>query len=197
MNTKKLIGTSMIALLVIALSVGMVAAADPKIDASDADGFDREEFNIGETVYAEGDVERTGDPGAARIYVVLDDTHRTWSYGEDIAANADRVLFYLSDVDPADVDKDQNGPLAVGLVVDKALDDLVGMEIAAHYEYDIIWDGNGNGIYEPQDSNHQDGIDCMDHTGCRGFAAVPEFATIAIPAIALLGLVLYMRRKKD
>ena len=27
--------------------------------------------------------------------------------------------------------------------------------------------------------------------------AIPEFATIAIPMIALLGLVLYMRRKKD
>lgn len=175
----------------------MVAAGDPIIDASDADGFNKEEFYIGETVYAEGDVMRTADLGAGRLYVVLDDTHRTWSHGESIEANADRVLFYLSDVDPVDVDRGQNGPIAVGVVVEATLDDLTGTEIAAHHEYDIIWDGNGNGIYEPQDPEHPDGLDCVDHTGCSGFLAIPEFATIAIPLIALLGLVLYMRRKKD
>ena len=36
-----------------------------------------------------------------------------------------------------------------------------------------------------------------DYAACTRPVDIPEFATIAIPMIALLGLVLYMRRKKD
>ncbi|NIA11178.1 MAG: hypothetical protein GWP10_16010 [Nitrospiraceae bacterium] len=36
-----------------------------------------------------------------------------------------------------------------------------------------------------------------DTTSCTRPVDIPEFATIAIPMIALLGLVLYMRRKND
>lgn len=46
--------------------------------------------------------------------------------------------------------------------------------------------------YYDTDSGNSDEALATVHT-----TAIPEFATIAIPAIALIGLVLYMRRKKD
>ena len=52
-----------------------------------------------------------------------------------------------------------------------------------------IWDNAGN-TWDPMSS----GVDLA--VGTTG-VDIPEFATIAIPMVALLGLVLYMRRKKD
>ena len=52
-----------------------------------------------------------------------------------------------------------------------------------------IWDNAGS-TWDPMSG----GVDLA--VGTTG-VDIPEFTTIAIPAIALLGLVLYMRRKKD
>ena len=56
-------------------------------------------------------------------------------------------------------------------------------------KYDLVLDTNGNGVFDLGD-DVEDGMEV-------GLTIVPEFATMAIPVLALLGLVLYMRRKKD
>ena len=54
---------------------------------------------------------------------------------------------------------------------------------------DVVVEDNGGATYNSSAGN--------DHAKCTTQVDIPEFATIAIPMIALLGLVLYMRRKKD
>ena len=181
MNTKKLIGTSMIALLVVALSVSMAAADTGWIRAVDSSGTDMTKipFGPGDMVYANGDgLEGT----SADIYVVPNRV--LWEYGDNmsIIAYTLRVTgVAANEVDAAAIPSTQKYLGTVG---------LGSGEIPYPGEYDILYDCNHDGIYG--------GGDTVNHFEvCKAFTTVPEFTTIAIPMIALLGLVLYMRRKKD
>jgi hypothetical protein len=183
MNTKKTIGISMIALLVVAMGAGMAAAA-PHVWAVNETGCELEAYNLlfgnGETVYATG----TGTTGfSAKVYVVLD---RSWANGDTMDDVVGGTVGYTTLVtgvtsaaitDPAKIE--------VGVVG-------TGTGQIPTGDYDLFYDINGDGIYTV-------GTDDVEHhMECEAFGAeVPEFATIAIPVLALLGLVLFMRRKKD
>ena len=98
-------------------------------------------------------------------------------------------------VDPNDINAGYpgvSGPLLLGTVVDKPLSSVNGLnEIPAPGDFDIIYDCNQDGYFNASN-------DCVDYAVCSGFRTdIPEFATLAIPVVALLGLVLFMRRKKD
>jgi hypothetical protein len=180
MNTKKLIGTSMIALLVVALSVSMAAADTGWIRAVDGSGTDMTitPFGPGDIVYGNGN----GLDGiSADIYVV---PNRVWVHGDNMSTIAYTCIVTgvaANEVDAAAVPPTQKDLGTVG---------LGSGEIPYPGEYDILYDCNHDGIYDIGDTvNHFD--------VCKAFTTIPEFTTLAIPMIALLGLVLYMRRKKD
>ena len=183
MNVKKLIGTITIALLVVALSVGMAAAG--AIDATDSTGTPTQEFFEGEQVYACGYL-LTGNP--ADVYVVVDPAHEVWHDGELIDDEVNHPAVLKVTAYPKEVDQvldDYNGPKLLGMVGNNA------NQIPAPGCYDVVYDHNQDGYFNSS-------VDCVDYMACCGFnTEIPEFATLATPVIALLGLVFFMRRKKD
>ena len=168
----------MIALLVVALSVSMAAADEGWIRAVDGSGNDMTAtpFGPGNMVYANGN----GLAGtSADIYVV---PNRVWVHGEDVSTMA--YTLRVTGVAANEVDATVPTQKYLGTV------GLGSGEIPYPGEYDILYDCNHDGKYDAGDTvNHFD--------VCKAFTTVPEFTTIAIPMIALLGLVLFMRRKKD
>ena len=170
MNTKKLIGTSMIALLVVALSVSMAAAAMPDIGACDSNGDTKTMFDDADDVYVKGQ----GIAGDSyTVYVMPDQT--SWDGTEDLAA--DNMAKITVTVDSTGL-AFSSQPILI----------WAGTQTIPE-EYDLVLDTNNNGVFDWGD-DVEDGMEV-------GFTIVPEFATLAIPVVALLGLVLFMRRKKD
>lgn len=195
MDTKNLIGLSVVALLVVTLSISM-AAAQGSIESADSTGAKEvDDFIIGESVYARGLLLVDCDSNnLVDVYVVLDSVKpETWDDGETIddATAHPRVLMKTADPNSINIGAG-NGPLFLGTVVNKDLNSVNGLdEIPTPYDFDIIYDCNQDGYFDVVN-------DTVDYGVCSGFTtSIPEFATIAVPMIALLGLVLYMRRKKD
>ena len=196
MNIKKLIGTGMIALLVVALSVSM-AAAQGAIQSTDATAASEiNNFVVGDEVYARGLFLTDPDGnGLVDVYIVVDGAkEEIWYDGEPIVDPTDHPLVLVK----SGVHNDTiniftgTGPLLLGTVVNKDLSSVDGSsEIPAPGSFDIVYDCNRDGYFNASD-------DCVDYGICSGFTTdIPEFATLAIPVVALLGLVLFMRRKKD
>lgn len=170
MNTKKLIGTSMIALLVVALSVSMAAAADPDVNPSNASGVITTVFEDYEDVYAIG----MGAPNdICDVYVM--DNRIAWNDGDSLAVHKKKVAVVI--------DTTGNNFNPNPTKIWPAAETVEG-------PYDLVIDTGQDGFYNSSD-------DDVENCRVTGFTVVPEFATIAMPVLALLGLVLYMRRKKD
>ena len=55
--------------------------------------------------------------------------------------------------------------------------------------YDIVVDVNGNGYYDAA-------IDALDANVDVGFEGIPEFSTIAIPVVSILGLLFFFNHRK-
>ena len=188
MNTKKLIGTSMIALLVIAMGAGMAAAATAQIYATDSNGDTRipSEFGPGEDVYAKVTEHGLTSSATADIYVVFAD-NSAWTDGEPIDAAPHLKVFAPISVSTADI------PVGTYILVKLG---TVGTEIPYPDSFDLVYDEDKNGNLDVTlGTSDNDAVNHWDT--CVAFSSIPEFATIAIPMVALLGLVLYMRRKKD
>ncbi|MEA3281475.1 MAG: hypothetical protein U9Q68_02785 [Euryarchaeota archaeon] len=177
MNTTKLIGTSMLALLIVAISVGMAAAVEPDIQACQQNGDLKQEFLDAEDVYVTGS--GTGDD-VVDVYVMKNKD--TWTKSDTVLLNSySEYVFKIT----ATIQSDGTGFTGTDAPAQK----LWGGDSTVPGTYDIIMDVGQDGYFNGND-DCQNGLDI-------GFHVVPEFATIAIPMIALLGLVLYMRRKKD
>ena len=168
----------MIALLVVAMGAGMAAADVGWIRAVDGSGTDMTTtpFGPGDMAYANG----YGLAGtSADIYVV---PNRVWVHGDNMSTVAYTLI--VTGVAANEVDATVPAKKYLGTV------GLGSGEIPYPGEYDILYDCNNDGKYDSGDTvNHFD--------ICKAFTTIPEFATIAIPVVALLGLVLFMRRKKD
>jgi hypothetical protein len=176
MNTKKLIGTSMIALLVVAMGAGMVAADPAEIDIL-PDGVD---LVPGQNVTTTAHIYKMLCSGSSRTLDV-----------SVTAGTASEITYYIID----------NNVAPAGTATGIGSASYTYTPAAGTTEYDITvmakaasgTEGNTYTLrYYDSDSGNADEALATVHT-----TAIPEFATIAIPAIALLGLVLYMRRKKD
>ena len=168
MNTKNLIGTSMIALLVVALSVGMAAAAD--IGPSDASGVTKIQFEDNEDVYAVGQ-----GPASTTCYVYVMDNRIVWNDNDSLAGYRERVTVVIDNT---------------GMNFNPSPTMIWPAEETVVGPYDLVIDTGMDGFFNSS-------VDDVENCRVTGFTVVPEFTTIAIPMIALLGLVLYMRRKKD
>ena len=187
----------MIALLVVAMGAGM-AAAQGTIQSTDSTAVNEiDNFIVGDGVYARGLLlsDCDGDD-MVDVYVVVDGAKpETWDDGESIVTADHPLVLVCTGVNPNDINAGYlgvSGPLLLGTVVNKDLSSVDGSsEIPAPGSFDIVYDCNRDGYFNASD-------DCVDYGVCSGFnTSIPEFATLAIPVIALLGLVLYMRRKKD
>jgi hypothetical protein len=171
MNVKKLIRTSMIALLVVAMSVSMAAAA-------------------------------TIDIAPNPIHNALNGTHETTgtvTISNAVTGTRSMVL-------------DTNTPnLQARLVGDDGFDTGWVTDLGAtntytattrDYTFTLTVRGTGAGRVAVADYLGTATPSLVQFSECdiayeTTDVKIPEFVTIAIPMIALLGLVLYMRRKKD
>ena len=176
MNTKKLIGTSMIALLVVAMSVSM-AAANPAEIAIEPDDID---LIPGQNVTTTAHVTEMWCSGSSRT---LDVSVTAGTSGE--------ITYYIIDNNIV--------PAGTATGVGSASYTYTPATTTTEYDLTVIvkaasgTEGNTYTLrYYDSDSGNADEASATVHP-----TAIPEFATIAIPMIALLGLVLYMRRKKD
>ena len=167
MNIKKLIGTSMIALLVVAMGVSMAAAADvtmpnPIINA--LNGSDETTVTVTVTGAVLGDRE---------VYIETDNSNlQAKLVGQGI--DTDWVAGYPG--------------------VSRTY-----TTTESDYTFDLSINGTSEGTVSVQDKKAGGGsISVCDSTVVSSQVnKIPEFATLAIPVVALLGLVLFMRRKKD
>ena len=181
MNIKKIIGTSMIALLVVALSVGMAAAmpatvtinANPIINALDGTAVTTVTVTVSDIDYGISG----GNPQIRYISVDVDDAN-LWA---DITDNGVATGFTNSQI-----------PGAVGGTYTATSGDytftLSVKGTAPSHQHVTVRDNFGN-VYSD--------LSADDTASCTRPVDIPEFATMAIPVLALLGLVLFMRRKKD
>ena len=178
MNIKKLIGTSMIALLVVAMGAGMAAAkpctvviaANPIVNP-----LDGTETTTTVTV-SDIDYVGMGSPHTRCISVITDHTNLeakvTGSGGLDTGwaklGNRKEATYNAS-----------GGNYIFTLHVKGT---------APSHQHVTVADNNGT-TYTVDSA--------QDSASCTRPVDIPEFATMAIPVLALLGLVLFMRRKKD
>jgi len=140
----------------------------PTVESADIGGTPQNIFQISDPVYAVG----SGYPAASTPYdlYVVDDT--TWTDGMAIPARVAGTVISVT------TDASKNIP--AGTLI---------WTSAVGGKYDIVVDVNGNGDYNA-------GTDALDANIDVGFEAIPEFTTIAIPAVMILGMVFLMHRRK-
>lgn len=176
MNTRKTIGTSMIALLVVALSVGMAAAGT---------GLSVDSVTF---AFSDGDVEAD----AFTVKWTDDENSATINAGWTIQKKVNGAWVSTDDVQISRAGDD-----------DFAGTDPHEFTHGTSYSYDVRDVGGYNSkvddLYRIRFSNTDgDHYDEGDFTvTAKGTVTVPEFATLAIPVVALLGLVFFMRRKEQ
>ena len=166
--------------LTVAMLVAMpgIAAALTMIAATDGSGNDKYTFSPGENVYVTGVNLPTDD--SVDVYVTQ---NVSWSNGDSIA-NAGVILVRYN------VNSTQ---------VENTL--FLGTVSNAGGTYDIPYPGTYDIVYDAdQDGTYDGGADYVDYVTCTGFETIPEFATIAIPVAAILGLLFfynYRKRKEE
>jgi hypothetical protein len=178
MNIKKTMGTSMIALLVVTMSVSMAAACPAEMDILPTPMPDLIPSQYVTTT-------------AHEYKMVCDGTSRTLTVTA-VGATSGDITFKVTDFNHAI-------PVTVGPTADSISYTYTPAAGTTIYDIQVEimaaagTEGNAYTFYyEDVQSGAFDTGSATVHT-----TAIPEFATIAIPAIALLGLVLFMRRKKD
>jgi len=158
-----------------------LAAATPVLYTCDSDGVDKSSFGPTDELYVTG-----SDLGAgisnAKIFVV--DNTDTYSFNKGKPISSFCTVRYTK----TGISTDTSGhftpdPIDVCNIADLEPD------IFPWY-YDVIFDADGDGIYDGPSE------DPVDKIGCYGFEKIPEFATIAIPVAAILGLLFFYSHRK-
>jgi len=175
-----------IAMLMVMAGTAMAAGIIESTDSTGSQGIST--FSLGQSVYARGSTLVDPDD-KADIYVVVDGAKpETWEDGEliDDSTNHSMVLVQ-TDVARSEVDmivSGYTGPKFLGVVGSNA------GEIPAPGSYDIVYDRDQDGYFNASD-------DCVDYVKCAGFyTEIPEFATIALPALSVLGLFMFFNRRR-
>ena len=141
-------------------------------------------FKPDEVVYVKGMKLKADEKGD--IYVVDD---QIWTDGMDIKNIKQGAPdnYCRENDEEAQADDDfKNSPIELG----KVSNDPGQGNIPYPGKYDIVYDVD-------QDKKYDSNVDLVDKVTCTGFETIPEFATIAIPVAAILGLVfLFSRRKR-
>ncbi len=179
MNTKKIVGAIIVALLVIALSVGM-AAAKPATVTIDADPITNplDGTTITTTLVTVSDIDYKGmgTPHTRCVSIITD--HK-------------KLEAKITDSGTLDTGWAKLGNRKEATYTASGGDYVFTLHVrgtAPSHQHITVADNNGT-TYTPDSA--------QDSASCTRPVDIPEFAAIAIPVIALLGLVLYMRKKKD
>ena len=177
MRKAKVITALALTVVMLVVMTGL-AAALTMIAATDGSGNDKYTFSPGENVYVTGVNLPTDD--SVDVYVTQ---NVSWSNGDSIA-NAGVILVRYN------VNSTQ---------VENTL--FLGTVSNAGGTYDIPYPGTYDIVYDAdQDGTYDGGADYVDYVTCTGFETIPEFATIAIPVAAILGLLFfynYRKRKEE
>jgi len=174
--------TKIIAILsafVIVTSMVGVAAAN-MIYAANSGGTEVQTFYNGDTVYAQGLGLTDPSSGNCKVYVVLD--YKVWpdaTSSDTVNIAAVTTIIHTTTTTVAALNNYPSGVSAGVVPTD-----------IPYGEYDLVYDSDGDGVFEPADG------DRVDQQVCCGFSAIPEFATIAIPVIGILGLFLFFNHRK-
>ena len=175
-----------IAMLMVMAGTAMAAGIIQSTDS--AGNQEINDFILGQSVYARGSTLVDPDD-KADIYVVVDGAKpETWEDGEviDDLTNHSMVLVQTN-VARSEVDMTvigYTGPKFLGVVGNNA------GEIPAPGSYDIVYDRDQDGYFNAS-------VDCVDYGVCSGFdTEIPEFATIALPALSVLGLFMFFNRRR-
>jgi hypothetical protein len=182
---KTIITLAMVFTIAIAMT-GIAAAASIKV--VDSTGAERQTFNPGEEVYVTGDGLSGATASSVDIYLT---DNVQWGNGDSITGRTPDIVYFKIDT----FDKAVNSPnkVLLGTVANPAGGTNIpypNVFDGTSGGYDVVYDADENGIY------NTDGGDAVDYMACSGFDTIPEFATIAIPAVAILGLFLFFNRRK-
>jgi uncharacterized repeat protein (TIGR01451 family) len=139
------------------------------IVSSDSAGTEKNVFELNENVYCYAGNLPVNDP-AVDIYII---PNKAWSVNDPIGSDVSGGVETVS--------TDGSGNIVVT---------QIWTALLTAGKYDIIVDVNQNGALDANEP--VDGL-----TMGEGFEAIPEFPTIAIPMIAILGLAFMFQRRKD
>ena len=169
-------GKTVVVLLVLAASlsciIGNASAFGYGVISADASGNDKDAFEVGETVYA---VTLFGSAVETTAHVYIVEDQEEWTLNDP-----------LTDVTGDSVDSYETVTAVGNCLITTAIwipeDSDVG-------NYDIVLDSNCDGILN--------GNDRIDSQFGVGFSVdIPEFATIAMPVGAILGLLFFFNHRK-
>ena len=194
--------------LTVAMLVAMtgIAAADDEeeLQSCDVNGNPKDVFGPNDRIYV------TDKPGVTlaehtptgKIWIV---ENLNWGPGMN-GLNLSKHSYHMDvgtttypDVYVSGVGVDSNGKFYGTHVTNGIVDICAVSELSGVYpdSYDIVYDADGDGYYNCTDTNCPDKVDKLT---CQGITTVPEFATIAIPVAAILGLLFfynYRKRKEE
>ncbi|KAF5417842.1 MAG: hypothetical protein C5S49_02575 [Candidatus Methanogaster sp.] len=179
MNTKKTIRVSIVALLIVLLSVGMVTAMPATVTiAANPITNPLDGTTVSTTIVTVSDIDYggMGDTHTRCISVITD--HADLEARVADSGNLDTGWANLGNRTEVTYTA-SGGDYTFKLYV---------RGTAPSHQHITVADNNGT-TYTPDSA--------QDSASCTRPVDIPEFATIAIPVVALLGLVLYMRKKKD
>ena len=191
MAKAKVITALALTTVMLVVMTGLAAADEPDIDSCDVSGGD-----TGNTIYYPGDtvcvkgINFGSNTYSGTIYVV-GDQGATW-FSQAQSPLPDKFKEYNGKKVMASVSVNgwDGSVIALGTVGNGAGQIPHPTTEGVYYYYDIVFDVNDDG-WDPNSS------DMADKEACIGFrTAIPEFATIAIPAVAVLGLFLFYSRRK-
>ena len=145
--------------------------ATPSVESADTDGNKKDTFVQGQSIYVIG---TNYNPSTTYGLYVVEDT--VWNDGLTIPERVSLTSTWVT--------SDSAGNLPVTKIWDAS---VLGT-------YDVIIDVNSNGIYDV-------GIDAIDDMDVNnaGFETneIPEYPTVALPMVAILGLAFVFQRRKD
>ena len=178
MNIKKLIGTSAVALLAVALSVSMAAAMPATVDIAVDPITNPLNGTVTTTTVVVSDIDYTGmgTPHTRCISVITDHA--------DLEAK-------ITDSGTLNTGWAKLGDRKEATYTASGGDYTFTLHVrgtAPSHQHLTVADNNGT-TYTADSA--------QDSASCTRPVDIPEFAAVAIPVMALLGLVLYMRWKKS
>ncbi|MCK4733858.1 MAG: PEF-CTERM sorting domain-containing protein [Methanophagales archaeon] len=181
MKKAKVITALALTVVMLAAMTGLTLAWGGQIGATDSGGTTKTLFIEGDEVYATGAV--INPVTYVNVYVTEDEE---WTDGDDITTKS--VLITLTDVTPAQI--------ASTIYLGDVSNDGEPSDIPFPGAYDIMVDVDQDGVYDPVEDGVEDFVNDAPF-GCKAFTTeVPEFATIALPVVSVLGLLLFFNRRK-
>jgi hypothetical protein len=189
MTKVKVIAVLALTVVMLTAMTGQVVGWGGGIDSTDIGGTTKIQFIEGELVYATGTVGNNPDGDLIVNLHVTDNT--VWANG-DIIAHKTVILSKSVTIIPLGGNPPvwQIPTTYLGTVGNGGGPD----EIPFPGAYDIAVDLGEDGIY---DSSTDEDFVNEAPVECKAFTTeVPEFATIALPVVSVLGLLLFFNRRK-